>query len=239
MTTSSLLLLAFLFSFAFMSVTAAPNRATQDLIGPENFDSEMISSATTCQTAILRCCTPDTPTTNATWSRCFEKNSCGGLFVVHDKNDTDRNNIALGACAFLSQVKELVDEEDNTESTDVSFEEDNTDSTDSTDVSVRNEGNPFAEEQDDLANTHTDKSSQSDSSESNEDPSKNKIIFTIQQNPTNRIPFASEGCHGGSHEKCIEDKVEGGCGTLEQINLEAYVKCVKHCVEHCKSPGGR
>jgi len=238
MTTSSLLLLAFLFSFAFMSVTAAPNRATQDLIGPENFDSEMISSATTCQTAILRCCTPDTPTTNATW-RCFEKNSCGGLFVVHDKNDTDRNNIALGACAFLSQVKELVDEEDNTESTDVSFEEDNTDSTDSTDVSVRNEGNPFAEEQDDLANTHTDKSSQSDSSESNEDPSKNKIIFTIQQNPTNRIPFASEGCHGGSHEKCIEDKVEGGCGTLEQINLEAYVKCVKHCVEHCKSPGGR
>merc|ERR1712233_198465 len=174
MTTSSLLLLAFLFSFAFMSVTAAPNRATQDLIGPENFDSEMISSATTCQTAILRCCTPDTPTTNATW-RCFEKNSCGGLFVVHDKNDTDRNNIALGACAFLSQVKELVDEEDNTESTD---------------VSVRNEGNPFAEEQDDLANTHTDKSSQSDSSESNEDPSKNKIIFTIQQNPTNRIPFA-------------------------------------------------
>ena len=132
-------------------------------------------------------------------------------------------------------MKELVDEEDNTESTDVSFEEDNTDSTDSTDVSVRNEGNPFAEEQDDLANTHTDKSSQSDSSESNEDPSKNKIIFTIQQNPTNRIPFASEGCHGGSHEKCIED--EGGCGALEQINLENYVKCVHHCVEHCK--GGR
>merc|ERR1719367_607723 len=176
----------------------------------------MISSATTCQTAILRCCTPNTPTTNATW-RCFEKNSCGGLFVVHDKNDTDQNNIALGACAFLSQVKELVDEEDNTESTNVNVdEEENTDSvSDSTDVSVRNEGNPFSEEQEDLANTHSDESSQSDSSESNEDRSKNKIIFTIQQNPTNRIPFASEGCHGGSHEKCIED--EGGCGALEQI----------------------
>jgi len=221
-----------------MSVTAAPNRSTQDLIGPENFKEEMISSATTCQTAILRCCTPDTPTTNATW-RCFEKNSCGGLFVVHDKNDTDRNNIALGACAFLSQVKELVDEEDNTESTDVNVdEEENTDSTDSTDVSVRNEGNPFAEEQDDLANTHKEESSQSESSESNEDLSKEKI-FRNQENPTNRIPFASEGCHGGSHEKCIEDTEEGGCGTLEEINLEAYVKCVKHCVEHCKSPVGR
>merc|ERR1712243_478750 len=130
MTTSSLLLVALVSSFAFMSVTAAPNRSTQDLIGPENFNEEMISSATTCQTAILRCCTPDTPTTNATW-RCFEKN-CGGLFVVHDKNDTDQNNIDLGACAFLSQVKELVDEEDNTESTDVNVdEEENTDSTDS------------------------------------------------------------------------------------------------------------
>jgi len=230
MTTSSLPFLAFLSSFAFMSVTAAPNRSTQDLIGPENFKEEMISSATTCQTAILRCCTPDTPTTNATW-RCFEKNSCGGLFVVHDKNDTDRNNIDLGACAFLSQVKELVDEEDNTESTDVNVdEEENTDSTDSTDVSVRNEGNPFAEEQDDLANTHKEESS----SESNEDLSKEKI-FRNQPKPTNRLPFESKGCHGGTHEKCIEDKE--GCGALEQINLENYVKCVHHCVEHCK--GGR
>ena len=68
---------------------------------------------------ICRCCTPNTPTTDATWrwvlinseewmfdgtfdGRCFEKNSCGGLFVVHT-NDTV-TNVALGACAFLSKV---------------------------------------------------------------------------------------------------------------------------------------
>jgi len=229
MSTSSLLLLACVSSFSFLPVTAAPNRSAAqeegEMIGPKNFeDPELISSATTCQTAILRCCTPDTPTTNATW-RCFEKNSCGGLFVVHSKDDTDQDNISLGACAFLSKVKELVDEEDKTESTK---------------VSVRNEGNPFAEEEeevDDLANTHTDGSPQSDSSESNNDPSKDKISRnpTNQRNPANQITFVSRGCHGGSNERCIKDE-EGGCGALEQADQEAYVKCVHHCVDHCKSP---
>jgi len=237
---TTLLLLLVSVSFSSLLVVAAPNRSTQeeDLIGPENSsqdligpekddqeggligpvkdESELISAATTCQTAILRCCTPNTPTTDATW-RCFEKNSCGGLFVVHT-NDT-RTNIALGACAFLSKVKELVDEEDNTDSS----------------VSVRNGGrpNPFSED-DDLTKTHKDGGSQIHFFESKEET----IVRnpTTQQNPTNRIPFASKGCHGGSHERCIMDAEEGGCGALEQIDPEAYVKCVHHCVEHCKTP---
>lgn len=217
MQTSLLLLLAFT-SYSSLLVVAAPNKSTQEkgLIGPENSsqdETELISAATTCQTAILRCCTPNTPTTDATW-RCFEKNSCGGLFVVHT-NDT-LTNIALGACAFLSKVKELVDEEDNTDST----------------VSVRNGGRPNpSPEDDDLAKTHTDGSSQTQSFESNEES-----ILTMPQNPTNGIPFASNGCHGGSHERCIKDAEEGGCGALEQFDQEAYVKCVHHCVDHCKSP---
>jgi len=216
MQTSLLLLLVFA-SYSSLSVVAAPNKSTQEegLIGPENSsqdETELISAATTCQTAILRCCTPNTPTTDATW-RCFEKNSCGGLFVVHT-NDT-RTNIALGACAFLSKVKELVDEEDNTDST----------------VIVRNGGRPNPSPEDEhLAKTHTDGSSQTQSFESNEES-------TMPQNPTNGIPFASNGCRGGSHERCIKDAEEGGCGALEQFDQEAYVKCVHHCVDHCKSPG--
>jgi len=222
------LLLCLLLSFSSL-VAAAPQGA---LIGPQKFteeESEIISPATTCQTAILRCCTPDTPTTNATW-RCFEKNSCGGLFVVHS-NDT-RTNLALGACAFLSKVRDLIDEEDNTDSL----------------VSERNVGRPKLQPEDDdgdLAETKLDGSSQTTHSlESDEDLSNKRLeqldkIFrnpTTQQNPTtNHLPFASNGCLGGSHEKCIKDAEEGGCGALEHIP-ESYIKCVHHCVEHCKSP---
>jgi len=133
MSTTLLLLLASV-SYSSLFVVAAPIQEG-GLIGPEKEESELISAATTCQTAILRCCTPNTPTTDATW-RCFEKNSCGGLFVVHT-NDTE-TNITLGACAFLSKIKELVDEEDNNDST----------------VSVRNGGRPDPED-DDLAKTDT------------------------------------------------------------------------------------
>ena len=54
MSTTRLLFLAFV-SYS----SAAPNKSTQEktLIGPENFsqdESELISAATTCQTAILR-----------------------------------------------------------------------------------------------------------------------------------------------------------------------------------------
>jgi len=232
---TTLLLLLVSVSFSSLLVVAAPNRSTQeeDLIGPEKEDqeggligpvkdeSELISAATTCQTAILRCCTPNTPTTDATW-RCFEKNSCGGLFVVHT-NDTE-TNITLGACAFLSKIKELVDEEDNSDST----------------VSVRNGGRPDSFPEDELlAKTHRGGSSQTHSLESIEESSKLEKIFrnpTKPQNPTNQIPFASNGCRGGSHERCIKDAEEGGCGALEQFGQEAYVKCVHHCVDHCKSP---
>jgi hypothetical protein len=242
--------LLFLVSYSSLLVLAAPNKSTQEegLIGPENLNEdepELISTATTCQTAILRCCSPNTPTTDATW-RCFEKNSCGGLFAVQT-----RSNNALGACAFLSkvekfiviaarilpafliitriylhtlmQVKELVDEEDNTDST----------------VSVRTGGpNPFREDEH-LAKTHTDGSSQTHSFESSEESSKLDRIFrnpTTQQNPSIQIAFASNGCHGGSHKSCIEDAEEGGCGALEQLDHQAYVQCVHHCVQHCKSP---
>jgi len=83
-------------------VLAAPNNPR---IGPENEkDLEQVQAATTCQTAILRCCTPKTPTTDATW-RCFEKNNCGGLFVVHEINDNNNNaEPSLGACAYLSKA---------------------------------------------------------------------------------------------------------------------------------------
>jgi hypothetical protein len=214
--------LLFLVSYSSLLVLAAPNKSTQEegLIGPENLNEdepELISTATTCQTAILRCCSPNTPTTDATW-RCFEKNSCGGLFAVQT-----RTNNALGACAFLSKVKELVDEEDNTDST----------------VSVRTGGpNPFREDEH-LAKTHTDGSSQTHSFESSEESSKLDRIFrnpTTQQNPSIQIAFASNGCHGGSHKSCIEDAEEGGCGALEQLDHQAYVQCVHHCVQHCKSP---
>jgi len=218
---TTLLLLCLLVSFSFL-VAAAPQRG---LIGPQKFseeESDMISAVTTCQTAILRCCTPDTPTTNATW-RCFEKNSCGGLFVVHS-NDT-RTNIALGACAFLSKVKDLIDEEDKIDSL----------------VSERNVGRPKLDSEDD--NGHLDESSQTTQSlESDEDLSKNQEqldkIFrnpSMQQNPYNHLPFASKGCLGGSHERCIKDAEEGGCGALEQFDLQSYIKCVHHCVEHCKT----
>jgi len=220
---TTLLLLLVSVSFSSLLVVAAPNRSTQEkgLIGPEKEESELISAATTCQTAILRCCTPNTPTTDATW-RCFEKNSCGGLFVVHT-NDTE-TNITLGACAFLSKIKELVDEEDNTDST----------------VSVRNGGRPDSFPEDELlAKTHRGGSSQTHSLESIEESSKPDKIFrnpTMPQNPTNQKPFASNGCRGGTHERCIKDAEEGGCGALEQFGQEAYVKCVHHCVDHCKSP---
>merc|ERR1712198_285554 len=214
---TTLLLLCLLVSFSFL-VAAAPQRG---LIGPQKFseeESDMISAVTTCQTAILRCCTPDTPTTNATW-RCFEKNSCGGLFVVHS-NDT-RTNIALGACAFLSKVKDLIDEEDNVDSL----------------VSERNVGRPKLDAEDD--NGHLDESSQKTQSlESEEDLSKNQgQLDKIFRNPptTNPLPFASKGCLGGSHESCIKDAEEGGCGALEQFDLQSYIKCVHHCVEHCKT----
>merc|ERR1712233_301925 len=214
---TTLLLLCLLVSFSFL-VAAAPQRG---LIGPQKFseeESDMISAVTTCQTAILRCCTPDTPTTNATW-RCFEKNSCGGLFVVHS-NDT-RTNIALGACAFLSKVKDLIDEEDNVDSL----------------VSERNVGRPKLDSED--TNGNLDESSQTTHSlESEEDLSKNQAqLYKIFRNPptTNRLPFASKGCLGGSHERCIKDAEEGGCGALEQFDLQSYIKCVHHCVEHCKT----
>merc|ERR1712198_780623 len=193
---TTLLLLCLLVSFSSL-VAAAPQRG---LIGPQKFseeESDMISAVTTCQTAVLRCCTPDTPTTNATW-RCFEKNSCGGLFVVHS-NDT-RTNIALGACAFLSKVKDLIDEEDNVDSL----------------VSERNVGRPKLDSED--TNGNLDESSQTTYSlESEEDLSKNQAqldkIFrnpSLQQNPTtNRLPFSSKGCLGGSHESCIKDAKEG------------------------------
>merc|ERR1712233_304165 len=214
---TTLLLLCLLVSFSFL-VAAAPQRG---LIGPQKFseeESDMISAVTTCQTAILRCCTPDTPTTNATW-RGFEKNSCGGLFVVHS-NDT-RTNIALGACAFLSKVKDLIDEEDNVDSL----------------VSERNVGRPKLDSED--TNGNLDESSQTTHSlESEEDLSKNQAqLDKIFRNPptTNRLPFASKGCLGGSHERCIKDAEEGGCGALEQFDLQSYIKCVHHCVEHCKT----
>merc|ERR1712130_166317 len=214
---TTLLLLCLLVSFSFL-VAAAPQRG---LIGPQKFseeESNMISAVTTCQTAILRCCTPDTPTTNATW-RCFEKNSCGGLFVVHS-NDT-RTNIALGACAFLSKVKDLIDEEDNVDSL----------------VRERNVGRPKLDSED--TNGNLDESSQTTHSlESEEDLSKNQAqLDKIFRNPptTNRLPFASKGCLGGSHERCIKDAEEGGCGALEQFDLQSYIKCVHHCVEHCKT----
>jgi len=178
-------------------VAAAPNK----LIRPKRLtqeESDMISAATTCQAAILRCCSPDTPTTDATW-RCFEKNNCGGLFVVHS-NDT-RTNIALGACAFLSKVKGLIDEEENTDSG----------------IGLRSGGRPVEHpEEEDV-----------------DDVGRNP---TVKQNPTNRPAFASNGCHGGSHERCINDVEDGGCAALEQ-DLESYVKCVHHCVDHCKTPG--
>ena len=59
------------------------------------------------------------------------------------------------------------------------------------------------------------------------------------RNPTmqkNGLAFASsKGCHGGSHERCINDAEEGGCAALEH-DLESYVRCVHHCVDHCKTP---
>merc|ERR1712198_144753 len=214
---TTLLLLCLLVSFSFL-VAAAPQRG---LIGPQKFseeESDMISAVTTCQTAILRCCTPDTPTTNATW-RCFEKNSCGGLFVVHS-NDT-RTNIALGACAFLSKVKDLIDEKDNIDLL----------------VSERNVGRPKLDSED--TNGNLDESSQTTHSlESEEDLSKNQAqLDKIFRNPptTNPLPFASKGCLGGSLESCIKDAEEGGCGALEQFDLQSYIKCVHHCVEHCKT----
>merc|ERR1712156_764756 len=103
-------------------VLAAPNKPR---IGPENEkDLEQVQAATTCQTAILRCCTPKTPTTDATW-RCFEKNNCGGLFVVHEINDNNNNaEPSLGACAYLSKVKSMIEEVGNKESIDKeTFEE--------------------------------------------------------------------------------------------------------------------
>merc|ERR1712212_63847 len=103
-------------------VAAAPNK----LIRPKRLtqeESDMISAATTCQTAILRCCTPKTPTTDATW-RCFEKNNCGGLFVVHEINDNNNNaEPSLGACAYLSKVKSMIEEVGNEESIDKEEEE--------------------------------------------------------------------------------------------------------------------
>ena len=123
-----------------------------------------------------------------------------------------------------TQIKELVDEEDNSDST----------------VSVRNGERPDSFPEDELlAKTDTDGSSQSHSLESIEESSKPDKIFrnpTMPQNPTNRKPFASNGCRGGTHERCIKDAEEGGCGALEQFGQEAYVKCVHHCVDHCKSP---
>ena len=52
-----------------------------------------------------------------------------------------------------------------------------------------------------------------------------------QQHPS----LISKLCLGGSHERCINDKEEG-CGALEHLSSQhdSYVKCVHHCVEHCK-----
>ena len=37
--------------------------------------------------------------------RCFEKNNCGGLFVVHEIKDNNNNaEPSLGACAYLSKA---------------------------------------------------------------------------------------------------------------------------------------
>jgi len=200
---TTLLLIAFVSSS--MLVAAAPNKLTQGaLIRPKRLtqeESDMISAATTCQVAILRCCAPDTPTTDATW-RCFEKNNCGGLFVVH--SNATRTNMALGACAFFSKVKSLIEEEDNTDSG----------------ISLRTSQRRPVQ--------HSEEEEEEDNVERN--PTMQK------QNPTNGLAFASTGCHGGSHERCINDVEEGGCAALEH-DLESYVKCVHHCVDHCKTPG--
>jgi len=200
---SPFLLLAFVFSAL---VGAAPKEV---FIGPEKLIEEE-SAATTCQTAILRCCTPNTPTTDATW-RCFEKNSCGGLFVVHT-NDTV-TNVALGACAFLSKVKDLVAEEKNSESL----------------VSVRNEGRP----KENIDEENLPKTKAGDSKQKSKGQEMDKIVDLPrkQQHPS----LISKLCLGGSHERCINDKEEG-CGALEHLSSQhdSYVKCVHHCVEHCK-----
>merc|ERR1712156_1094564 len=54
-------------------VLAAPNKPR---IGPENEkDLEQVQAATTCQTAILRCCTPKTPSAPSS-SSCPACTSC-------------------------------------------------------------------------------------------------------------------------------------------------------------------
>ena len=93
-------------------------------------------------------------------------------------------------------------------------EEDNTDSG----VSLRSGGRPV------------------EHPEEEEDDDNIRRNPAVKQNSPNPPAFASTGCHGGSHERCINDVEDGGCAALEQ-DLESYVKCVHHCVDHCKTPG--
>jgi len=191
-------------------VLAAPNNPR---IGPENEkDLEQVQAATTCQTAILRCCTPKTPTTDATW-RCFEKNNCGGLFVVHEINDNNNNaEPSLGACAYLSKVKSMIEEVGNEESIDKEEEEE-----------VNKE--TFEEEL-----------------PKEELPIEEEIDTEISERNVGRPGFlqqeiASQGCSGGSYESCIKDELEG-CGALDTVTThDSYVKCVHHCVDHCNREG--
>lgn len=70
-------------------------RAWQALSAQKQDDSLSL-----CEEAILRCCTPNQPATKATW-RCFEANSCEGLFTVHS---TIKRQAPQGACNYYSKV---------------------------------------------------------------------------------------------------------------------------------------
>ena len=75
------------------------------------------------------------------------------------------------------------------------------------------------------------------SEEEEEEDNVERNLTMKKQNPTNNgLAFDSTGCHGGSHERCINDAEEWGCASLEH-DLESYVRCVHHCVDHCKTPG--
>merc|ERR1711934_367861 len=63
------------------------------------------ASVSTCQEAILRCCSVGQKATSETW-RCFEQNNCGGLFTAHEEG-TGRGD--LGACAFVPSVLNNLD----------------------------------------------------------------------------------------------------------------------------------
>ena len=115
---------------------------------------------------------------------------------------------------FSHQVKDLVAEEKNSESL----------------VSVRNEGRP----KEDIEEENLPKTKAGDSKQKSKGQEMDKIVDLPrkQQHPS----LISKLCLGGSHERCINDKEEG-CGALEHLSSQhdSYVKCVHHCVEHCKT----